>query len=237
MSTNNTPPTNETVPPTPQQEGIPIPPDIRGDNLDPATKGEASQILKFNIFEKKTYLSFKIAAFILIIALGAGFLGFGLWVSIAAIDHIKEIQITQLKQNIEKVELTKLIESNKIIQEKSKINAEMSLSSACSIKPITSDKLIQAKNSSQTSTNKKDHKEESSSDSLGSTMVSTGSIVTLIAFILGVGLTLLLTLLKFTFSANEPTNQNQDDCVTIAGPLSELLQSIASYIKKKIGLN
>lgn len=263
MSASNTPPTNETTQQastdttpsdTPQaQNGIAIPRDIRSDNLDPATKGEASKILGFNIFEKRAYLVFKIAAFIVIILLGAYFLHVGLRVSTQAIGHIKEIQVAQLKQNSEKVELAKLVESNKLEQAKAKAaileNSDTPVSSSASTQPKPVEKEAETVKASKEmneskvvkdtgKTEKKETKEpNTSSDSLGSAMVSTGSIVTLIAFILGTGLTLLLTLLKFTFTANEPTNQNQNDCVTVAGPLSELLQSIADYIKKKIGLN
>ncbi|EGQ9302716.1 hypothetical protein M2G40_20160 [Vibrio vulnificus] len=251
MSENNTPPINETTPSaeeiTPTPGNITIPRDIRRDNLDPATRGEANSILQFNIFEKRTYLLFKAIAFLVIIITGTWFLWTGLEVSTSAIGHITEIQKAQLKQNAEKVELAKLVESNKLEQAKAKNtaleNPETPKPSITSANSKPDEKVTEtvkvAKDSTeskQVKNEKKENKESSStSDSLGSTMVSTGSIVTLIAFILGAGLTLLLTLLKFTFTANEPTNQN--DCVTVAGPLSELLQSLTNYIKKKMGLN
>ncbi|ENP0826955.1 hypothetical protein ACCI36_004177 [Vibrio parahaemolyticus] len=263
MSNDNTSPPNHNEPTSAEindsnqnPEGLPIPRDIRSDNLDPATKGEASHILKFNIFEKRTYLFFKVTAFIVIILLGAYFLCTGLTVSVKAITHIKDIQVKQLQHNSAKVELAKLIELNKV--DKAKLNASPTVET--SSLPVSSSASVLTDPASSTTAVKgpeteprgkatetipakekvvkvdKNSSKESDS-SLSSAMVSTGSIVTLIAFILGVGLTLLLTLLKITFTANEPTNQSPNDCVTVAGPLSELLQSIAEYIKKKIGLS
>ncbi|MFZ3466405.1 hypothetical protein [Vibrio harveyi] len=259
MSADNTPPSSPSEPPitenvsntetTSNREGIAIPRDIRSDNLDPATRGEASKILEFNIFEKRTYLFFKITAFIIIILMGAYFLCTGLTVSVTAITHIKDIQVKQLQQNSDKVELAKLKAANNLENPQTKQavtleKPEEVLSASVSTQPVAANKpavpnVEPKKTLNKTSEEKPDKKEpkKDTSDSLGSAMVSTGSIVTLIAFILGVGLTLLLTLLKFTFTANEPTNQDQNDCVTVAGPLSELLQSITNYMKKKFGLN
>ena len=63
-------------------------------------------------------------------------------------------------------------------------------------------------------------------------MLYSGSIITIIAFILGTGLTLLLTIIKFAFNSRAPHEEEQN--VAIAGPASELLIALANYLKSKI---
>lgn len=90
----------------------------------------------------------------------------------------------------------------------------------------------QIKNSSSKISQKNDL-ENSSSDtketSLSDKIISASSILTLFAFIFGVGLTLLLTLLKFSFnSQKEETNPE------LATPLGALFLDILKGLKDKI---
>lgn len=73
-------------------------------------------------------------------------------------------------------------------------------------------------------------KEES--ESMGNKMLYSGSIITLVAFILGTGLTLLLTIVKFSFHSRQQNEDNPN--VALAGPASELFMALANYIKSKI---
>lgn len=73
-------------------------------------------------------------------------------------------------------------------------------------------------------------KEES--ERLSNKMLYSGSIITLVAFILGTGLTLLLTIVKFSFHSRQQNEDNPN--VALAGPASELFMALANYIKSKI---
>lgn len=73
-------------------------------------------------------------------------------------------------------------------------------------------------------------KEES--ESMSNKMLYSGSIITLVAFILGTGLTLLLTIVKFSFHSRQQNEDNPN--VALAGPASELFMALANYIKSKI---
>ncbi|MPX98097.1 hypothetical protein EHW61_15790 [Salinivibrio sp. VYel6] len=64
-------------------------------------------------------------------------------------------------------------------------------------------------------------------------MLSAGSIITLVAFMLGVGLTLLLTLMKFTFSSQRSDEQQDKAGITVAGPLSELISNAIKTLSDK----
>ena len=68
--------------------------------------------------------------------------------------------------------------------------------------------------------------------SMGNKALYSGSVITLVAFILGTGLTLLLTLMKFTFSSRDPAQEEQN--IALAGPASELMAAIASYVRSKL---
>ncbi len=71
---------------------------------------------------------------------------------------------------------------------------------------------------------------------LNADWLSASSMIMIVAFILGVGLTLILTLLKSAFrhptdnSARSDTNQTS---LELATPLSELITGIISYLKDK----
>lgn len=63
-----------------------------------------------------------------------------------------------------------------------------------------------------------------------------GSIITIIAFILGVGLTLVLTLLKFVFSFDEDKDNAERESISsnLASPISKLVEEAISFIKDKL---
>ncbi|WP_421292118.1 hypothetical protein [Aeromonas veronii] len=65
--------------------------------------------------------------------------------------------------------------------------------------------------------------------------LSAGSLLTLVAFILGVGLTLLLTLIRNVFRAQEEESQRQTGEISrdIATPLSCLIEDFIAYMRKK----
>lgn len=66
--------------------------------------------------------------------------------------------------------------------------------------------------------------------------LSAGSLLTLVAFILGVGLTLLLTLIRNVFKAQEEESQRQTGEISrdIATPLSCLIEDFIAYMRKKL---
>lgn len=78
--------------------------------------------------------------------------------------------------------------------------------------------------------NKEVKKEES--ESMSNKMLYSGTIITLVAFILGTGLTLLLTIVKFSFHSRQQNDDNPN--VALAGPASELFMALANYIKSKM---
>lgn len=72
--------------------------------------------------------------------------------------------------------------------------------------------------------------------SLNTDWLSASSLIAIVAFILGVGLTLILTLLKATYQ--HPTDKDlkkSDDSssIELATPLSQLIERAISYIKEK----
>jgi len=72
---------------------------------------------------------------------------------------------------------------------------------------------------------------------LSTDWLSASSLIAIVAFILGVGLTLLLTLLKSAFQ--HPTDKNRNDksdsnTIQLATPISELIMGIINYIKEKV---
>ena len=64
-------------------------------------------------------------------------------------------------------------------------------------------------------------------------LLSTGSMMTLIAFILGVGLTLLLTIIRAFFGESKASNDKSKNVISdIATPLSKLIEAIIHKITK-----
>ncbi|WP_410688570.1 hypothetical protein [Citrobacter europaeus] len=71
---------------------------------------------------------------------------------------------------------------------------------------------------------------------LSTDWLSASSLIAIVAFILGVGLTLLLTLLKSAFQ--HPTDKNINgqkttDAIELATPLSELIMGAINYLRNK----
>lgn len=66
--------------------------------------------------------------------------------------------------------------------------------------------------------------------------LSAGSLLTLVAFIFGVGLTLLLTLIRNVFRAQEEESQRQAGAISrdIATPLSGLIEDFIAFMRKKL---
>lgn len=72
---------------------------------------------------------------------------------------------------------------------------------------------------------------------LSTDWLSTGSLIAIVAFILGVGLTLLLTLLKSAF--HHPTDKdlnsrNSINTVELATPISELVLGVLVHLREKL---
>ena len=158
-------------------------------------------LLPYKKREENYYLIFKAVSFIIAILLGAYFLCIGLKVASDSAKHIREIQTSAIQLKIE--QLKYLSGKTSVLQPKNKAKE-----------------------------NKKDlkHRDEAnvSSDSF---IISTGSLLTLVAFIFGVGLTLLLSVLKFVFIRDE--DKQKENSADIATPLSELIKGLANWLKKK----
>lgn len=80
-------------------------------------------------------------------------------------------------------------------------------------------------------------KSESTMPNLSTDWLSASSLIAIVAFILGVGLTLILTLLKSAF--HHPTDKNLNghkasDTIELATPLSELIVGLVNYLKSKL---
>lgn len=71
---------------------------------------------------------------------------------------------------------------------------------------------------------------------LNADWLSASSMIMIVAFILGVGLTLMLTLLKSAFrhpTDNSSKDESNQTSLELATPLSELISGIISYLKDK----
>ncbi|MFK3862586.1 hypothetical protein [Pseudoalteromonas rhizosphaerae] len=69
-------------------------------------------------------------------------------------------------------------------------------------------------------------------EGMSNKILYSGSIITLVAFILGTGLTLLLTIVKFSFHSRQQNEDNPN--IALAGPVSDLFLAMAKYINSKI---
>ncbi|WP_394142820.1 hypothetical protein [Vibrio chagasii] len=223
-----------------------------------------SEILTYKTKVETWNLRFKIASFFIVIFLACSFLIVGLCSSTSAIKHIQQIQTSQMDvikakvadsnnvkvastgtnvplipkanaaESVDNVADTSEVKNKTDVKAENneKNTTEIKQSEKSSTQPKTSDKSEEPKTSQKVK-----EKKLNSDDTFSLTMVSTGSIITLIAFILGVGLTMILTLFKFTFSPPEDASNSKDPAVTLAGPLSELIRSISDYLVKKFKLN
>lgn len=220
-----------------------------------------SEILEHKRNVERWTLYFKITSFVAVILLAIAFLLTGLCSAYTAIGHIQHIQTEQMSviktkaadsqkvkvasadkglSVIGKANASEVEENAEDIAEdliKGTNNEKSALSSQKSDENSDAPSSNSPKKEQPKASEKQNDKTSNTDEAFSLTMVSTGSIITLIAFILGVGLTMILTLLKFTFSPPEEENNNQSPSVTIAGPLSELIRSVSDYLRKKIGLN
>jgi hypothetical protein len=195
--------------------------------------------------ESRWTLNFKIFSFIAVLALAIIFLITGLCITSQSVLHISMLQEKQLdlieknfSSEIENLQVKKstIIAgpiTDSISKPESKPTGIQMISSANAEELEKSLPPSQQVNREASDEKNSPPRSESNADKTLTITIATGSIITLIAFILGVGLTLLLTLLKFTFYTEDPTKDNSNN-ITYAGPLSELITQLVSYIKSKI---
>ncbi|EOK2754955.1 hypothetical protein [Escherichia coli] len=104
------------------------------------------------------------------------------------------------------------------------LKGECSESKSESVKPVATKSVHLDKN-------------DKAMGNLSTDWLSASSLIAIVAFILGVGLTLILTLIKSAF--HHPTDKNQpgqraNESIELATPLSELIMGIVDYIKGKL---
>lgn len=188
-----------------------------------------NDILGFKIWEERFYLGFKALGFVVAMILAVCFLKSGLKLSEKSLTHILEHRTdTTIEKN------TKPLEGNSMAAVSQNDNPAIQ-------KEKKSPKDKAALNIEKKSQNNKADLEPEkaikenatqSTQSMENKMLYSGSIITLVAFILGTGLTLLLTIVKFSFHSRQPNDDNPN--VALAGPASELFMALANYIKSKI---
>ncbi|UIP28875.1 hypothetical protein [Photobacterium sp. TLY01] len=176
--------------------------DLSDGPLPTGTSLQNEREVDFRIKEQTTFLWLKGVSFAVVMLLAVAFLIVGLCSTTKSISHIKDLQM----QSAQSVTLQSNHQSTDSQPQKSSESKQAS-------KDTPSQKNAPAKKS------------------LMDPMLSAGSIITLVAFMLGVGLTLMLTLIKFTFNNQQEVQQQS---VTVAGPLSELLTNIVEAINKKL---
>lgn len=175
-------------------------------SLDKGKKKAIRNILKPIHEDEAMYRLFKILAYFVCIAFGAWFLCSGL-------NHATNILEAQEKAIISNANLMDAKTNYlKNINEKSPTD--------------------KSKKSAPVKDEIKDTKSESKDSPLSDKIISASSILTLLAFIFGVGLTLLLTLLKFSFNS-----QKEETTPELATPLGVLLLDILKGLKDKISQN
>lgn len=180
--------------------------DLAEGKVDPSDKKKIKKDILGPIRnDESMYRSFKILAYLVCIAFGAWFLCSGL-------NHATNILEAQEKAIIANANLMDA-KANFLNNKKDISNLDKSKKSKSN---SIEDEIKETKN-------------ENKDSPLSDKIISASSILTLLAFIFGVGLTLLLTLLKFSFnSQKEETNPE------LATPLGVLLLDILKGIKDKI---
>lgn len=174
--------------------------------LDQNKKKDVRNILKPIHEDEAMYRLFKILAYFVCIAFGAWFLCSGL-------NHATNILEAQEKA---------IIANAKLMDAKADY-----LNDINEISPTD-----KSKKSDSVKEDIKDTMSESKDSPLSDKIISASSILTLLAFIFGVGLTLLLTLLKFSFNS-----QKEETTPELATPLGVLLLDILKGLKDKISPN
>ena len=166
---------------------------------------ERFHLLPLKRREENLNLAFRAISFFAAISIGVYFLFVGLDVAKESADHIRKIQTSAIEIKKEQLQFPLVIRA---ITESGK------------------GKVV------KDTDNKKDSKNETNvSNNNDNFLFSTGSLITLIAFIFGVGLTLLLSVLKFVFIKNE--DKGKVTSPDIATPVSELIKGLADWLKKK----
>lgn len=187
---------------------IPEEEDMAGGSLPSVTLSSDSQILAAQLSEKKLYYFFKIAVFGLVTLLSAWILCSGIVVTKEVVKHISNIQneTVQIAANSSRIPRNNNQPESSLADAKSK-----------------SDKTLKE-------TEKDEDKNHS--NGLDALALSFGSIVTLIIILFGVGLTLLLSLMKFTFQSQQ--KDERSEAMVLASPISELLIALTNWVKHKI---
>lgn len=171
---------------------------------------QPNKIIDFKILEARVFLFGKGLAFLSALLLAICFLSHGLSSASDAVSHILKAHNVELSSE----------QSTKERQEHSAIaNKSQELEG-------TDSDISKGSNS--------EVKIEEGGTFASESMLYSGTVVTIIIALLAVGLTLILTILKFTF-VHDKSNNNDDDSVEIAGPMSELIKVAAQYVKKKLG--
>lgn len=196
---------------------------------DATTLKRESTILGFKIWEERFYLGFKALGFIVAMFLAVCFLKTGLELSEKSLTHILEHRTdTTIEKNKKPLEDSSIAavsqNDNSAIQKEKK---SLKDKAALDIEKKSKKNNVELKAEKATKENAKQP-----TQSMENKMLYSGSIITLVAFILGTGLTLLLTIVKFSFHNRQQNEDNPN--VALAGPASELFMALANYIKSKI---
>ncbi|WMS91353.1 hypothetical protein [Pseudoalteromonas sp. HL-AS1] len=196
---------------------------------DVTTLKRESTILGFKIWEERFYLGFKALGFIVAMFLAVCFLKTGLELSEKSLTHILEHRTdTTIEKNKKPLKDSSIAavsqNDNSAIQKEKK---SLKDKAALDIEKKSKKNNVELKAEKATKENAKQP-----TQSMENKMLYSGSIITLVAFILGTGLTLLLTIVKFSFHNRQQNEDNPN--VALAGPASELFMALANYIKSKI---
>ncbi|OIN09104.1 hypothetical protein [Oceanisphaera psychrotolerans] len=170
---------------------------------------EAQHVLRWQTFDAKAMMWLRIISLVLAMAVSICFLYKGL--------KYTDLAITSVVGHASQKESSAVVIASAKAQE-------------ANISPANE---TQASARSKASTDSKGTEEnKTEKNEWDKALISSGSIITLIAFVLGVGLTLILAVLKLSISANKP-NEPASDYVGLAGPFSELLTQFANWLKSK----
>lgn len=226
--------------------------DLAGGLVSLEESQRTAEVLTFKKWEARLFLSFKVIAFLFAATTSFCFLYHGLTASISAVEHIKAIQCADRAIQNTSLDLCKTAEFDKQEDVKPAASStdtpdkQVTDPSPSNSQPKTKDitqsdtnKAISAKshdtqNTAITMQEVPDKKAEKTSDSSNNerNTIAMGSIITLIAFILGVGLTLALTVLRFASSTD--TKAEPSTSVAVSGPLTQLVVDLGAEILNKL---
>ncbi|WP_346351009.1 hypothetical protein N2M06_13370 [Oceanimonas sp. AH20CE76] len=177
--------------------------DLADDDLPSEKLNDAQQVLSWKSFDAKSMAWLRIISMGVAIVLAILFLLAGLWYTHITINSV----INHTPQEKPAIVIAKPAE-----EQKTEPSAQVKSSTAAS-----------------SETAKANAPEKENWDK---TLISSGSIITLIAFVMGVGLTLILAVVKLSIAANKP-NEPASEYVGMAGPFSELITQFANWLKRK----